>query len=218
MPAQPRGSNGYSVGELAALADVTPRTVRYYVAQGLLPAPASAGPASRYGKGHADRLRLIRRLQRRHLPLVEIRHRLVDMTEADVAAALREPEGVGSDGRGSSALDYVRALLEERATYRPEPPPGFVARASAEPAAPRPGGPPALMSADRAMAGRARRAPVPPPPIRGTSAAAQRSQWERIGLGPDVELHVRRPLSRHQNRQVDRLVAIARDLLEEDQL
>ena len=43
-----------------------------------------------------------------------------------------------------------------------------------------------------------------------------RSQWERIVLAPDVELHIRRPLARAQNKQVDRLVTIARELLEED--
>ena len=49
-----------------------------------------------------------------------------------------------------------------------------------------------------------------------TAAPVERSQWERIVLAPDVELHVRRPLSRTQNKQVDRLVTIARELLEED--
>src|SRR6185369_12346149 len=43
-----------------------------------------------------------------------------------------------------------------------------------------------------------------------------RSQWERITLAPDIELHVRRPLSRIQNKAVDKLVGIARQLLEED--
>jgi hypothetical protein len=43
-----------------------------------------------------------------------------------------------------------------------------------------------------------------------------RSQWERVALDPDVELHVRRPLSRHQNRAVERLVAFGRHVLEED--
>jgi hypothetical protein len=44
----------------------------------------------------------------------------------------------------------------------------------------------------------------------------ERSQWERIPLAPDIELHVRRPLPRPLAKQVDRLVSIARDLLEED--
>ena len=65
----------YSLADLARLADVTPRTVRYYVAQGLLPSPDAAGPATRYGEGHLLRLRLIRHLQREHLPLAEIRTR-----------------------------------------------------------------------------------------------------------------------------------------------
>ncbi len=44
-----------------------------------------------------------------------------------------------------------------------------------------------------------------------------RSQWDRVSLTPDVELHVRRPLTRSQNKRVERLIAIARELLEEDQ-
>ena len=49
------------------------------------------------------------------------------------------------------------------------------------------------------------------------SPALDRSQWDRISLAPDVELHIRRPLSRLQNRRVERLLAVARDILEEDQ-
>ena len=49
-----------------------------------------------------------------------------------------------------------------------------------------------------------------------TTNPVERSQWERVVLAPDVELHVRRPLSRTQNKRVDRLVTIARELLEED--
>jgi len=43
----------------------------------------------------------------------------------------------------------------------------------------------------------------------------ERSQWERVVLAPDVELHLRRPSSRTQNKRIDRLIAIARELLEE---
>ena len=43
-----------------------------------------------------------------------------------------------------------------------------------------------------------------------------RAQWDRITLAPDVELHVRRPLTREQNRQVERLIDAARDIFEED--
>jgi hypothetical protein len=53
-------------------------------------------------------------------------------------------------------------------------------------------------------------APEPPPLLEPT-----RSQWERISLAPDVELHVRRPLSRYQNRRVERLLEAARQILKE---
>jgi hypothetical protein len=46
--------------------------------------------------------------------------------------------------------------------------------------------------------------------------AAERSQWERYLLVPDVELHVRRPLSRDQNRRVERLLALAHTILDEE--
>jgi DNA-binding transcriptional MerR regulator len=46
--------------------------------------------------------------------------------------------------------------------------------------------------------------------------APERSYWERIPLGPDVELHVRRPLSRSLQRRVDQLTAHARTLLKEE--
>jgi hypothetical protein len=48
------------------------------------------------------------------------------------------------------------------------------------------------------------------------SPAELRSTWERIPLAPDVELHVRRPLSRSHNRLVDRLIDHARHLFSEE--
>jgi hypothetical protein len=46
--------------------------------------------------------------------------------------------------------------------------------------------------------------------------APSRSQWDRIELADDVELHVRRPLSREQNRLVERLLEAARRIFQED--
>jgi DNA-binding transcriptional MerR regulator len=171
----------HSLAELADLAGVTPRTVRYYLAQGLLPAIRLAGSGSRYDGDHLARLRLIRRLQAEHLPLAEIRRRLDELGDDEIrelaAGDTRTPPA-------DSALDYLRTVLAE-----PQVP------------APRPGlsNLPALTAAPD---------PVP--------RSIERSQWERIVLAPDVELHIRRPLPRAQNKQVDRLVTIARELLEEE--
>ena len=105
----------YSLSDLARLADVTPRTVRYYVALGLLPSPEAAGPATRYGEGHLARLRLIRRLQRDHLPLAEIRIRLERMGDDEIIATVsaldaREPDPSQDPG---DTLAFVRSLMQQ---------------------------------------------------------------------------------------------------------
>lgn len=188
----------HSLTELADLAGVTPRTVRYYLAHGLLPASGQSGPGVRYGPGHLGRLRLIRRLQGEHLPLAEIRGRLDALRDDEILdlAGLEAPAPPAD-----SALDYLRSVLGGRAARTspgssgPVPAPGLVL--AAEP-------PPSSAAVAEAS-----------PPY--GASIAERTQWERIVLGPDVELHIRRPLRRSQNKQVDRLVTIARELLGEDQ-
>lgn len=66
----------YKLDELAVEAGVAPRTVRYYVQRGLLPAPEFRGKDTAYGREHLARLRAIRVLQQAHLPLEEIQARL----------------------------------------------------------------------------------------------------------------------------------------------
>src|SRR5688572_3160786 len=70
---------GVRIGELADRAGTTVRTIRYYVAEGLLPAPAGSGPRSEYTDDHLARLGAIRALKARYLPLAEIRRRLAAM-------------------------------------------------------------------------------------------------------------------------------------------
>lgn len=167
----------YDLAELTGRAQVTPRTVRYYIQQGLLRAPGTTGPGAKYGEGHLDRLRLIRRLQRAHLPLAEIRRRLEALSDEEVRQVLsRDAEPAAAPISGSAA-DYARGLLSAMSA----PPTPVPSRRSS-----------------------------PPPP------AAQRSQWERISLTPDLELHVRRPLSRGHNKLVERFLIHARRLLEEE--
>jgi len=57
---------------------------------------------------------------------------------------------------------------------------------------------------------------LPVPASRSEPAPPQRSQWERIAISPDVELHIRRPLSRDDNRRVERLIEQARRLIDGD--
>ena len=168
----------YDLQELCTEAGVTPRTVRYYIQQGLLPAPDPQGPSTRYGQGHLDRLRLIRDLQAEHQPLAVIRQRLEGLADQEVRRLVKTLSS--QKPAPSSAVDYVRSVLGESA-------PRYSVRQSA---------------------------PVTGMPQPSTPA---RAQWERLALAPDVELHVRRPLTREINRRVEKLLALARQIFEEDQ-
>lgn len=177
------------LSQLASAAGVTPRTVRYYVQQGLLPSPGTRGPGTRYDRSLLDRLQLIKLLQRQHLPLSEIRRRLEGLDDDGVRQALRSlPETRPND----TALGYVRRVLS-----RVEEPDDSLFAAFASPQA-----------AEQAAAYPAARASPPTQPMRAT--------WEHITLAPDVELHIRRPLSREQNKLVDRLLDAARAIFSEE--
>ncbi len=293
----------FTLADLCDLAAVTPRTVRYYIAQGLLGPPSGAGPAARYDSGHLARLRLIRRLQREHYPLADIRRRLAALSDDEAIERSEELATPPAD----SALDYLRQALASRgvpsartaaapsagqSAPQPQPPvappPGmpvespagtasvreaagapygdlaaprepFAAPSSSPAASPAaaPAAAPAQMPApipapspsrllrrafrptvdqpfqdlgvpDPAAHARAA-APAPPaasPTFAGSADSpapeleadipASRSQWERLMLDPDIELHVRRPLSRAQSRAVDRLLEAARRILREE--
>jgi DNA-binding transcriptional MerR regulator len=210
----------YSLSDLARLADVTPRTVRYYVALGLLPSPEAAGPATRYGEGHLARLRLIRRLQRDHLPLAEIRIRLERMADDEIIATVsaldaREPDPSQDPG---DTLAFVRSLMQQSgirpsvADRRPAPTVAVRQMAMVE-------------SLDagwtQAAAARPPASPIAAAPVGESGSASSprpgpdRTTWERLVISPDVELHVRRPLDRTTNKRVDQLERIARELFED---
>ena len=172
---------GYTLGELCDVADVTQRTVRYYIQQGLLSSPGS-GPSARYTQGHLDRLRLIKDLQKQHLPLSEIRSRLEGLSDAEVGGLLSDPQ----ESPPGSAVEYVKYVLAGHASRGALPRKPF---------------------SDRPPEGIRERAPRESP---------DRSTWERIAVSPDIEIHVRRPLSPHQNRVLEKLLRLAEGMFKED--
>jgi DNA-binding transcriptional MerR regulator len=62
-----------SVAELATLAGVTPRTVRYYIAQGLLDRPEGEKRGAHYVQRHLEQLLRVRRWSEAGLSLDRIR-------------------------------------------------------------------------------------------------------------------------------------------------
>ena len=230
----------YSINDLSRLTGLSVRTIRYYLAQGLIPASGESGPGAHYGQGHLDRLRLIKRLQSQYLPNAEIRRRLAPLSDADVASLVVDPEDESTATPTSSALDYIRNLFgTASATYSASSAPSMPQASAALPTSPSLLGR-GLMAPQRsdatatpADAGKAleEQSPFLRPMVLGIAKAAEqspiepkesspqpeRSQWERLQLAENIELHIRRPLSRIEQRRVERLITIARQVLTEDQ-
>lgn len=187
----------FDIKELSERSGATPRTVHFYVQQGLLPPAGSPGPGARYGEGHVSRLKLIRLLQRQHLPLAEIARRLRGLSDEQVRELLHETKERRASETGS-ALDYIRNVLGDQSTRNSHAPVR-----------------PALSVADGAPDGVGMH---PRPRSRAPEAApapeAARSQWERYTLMDGIELNIRRPLARTEQRLLTRLLDAARKIFD----
>jgi DNA-binding transcriptional MerR regulator len=71
----------YSIDELSALAAVTPRTVRYYIAQGLLDRPEGEKRGAHYLRRHLEQLLLVRRWTDAGLSLERVRELIAGAPE-----------------------------------------------------------------------------------------------------------------------------------------
>ncbi len=81
----------YKLEELARAADISPRTVRYYVQRGLLPAPQFRGRDTVYTADHLSRLKAIKKLQDQYLPLDAIQIELERRKPEDILGAAAQP-------------------------------------------------------------------------------------------------------------------------------
>jgi len=79
------------IGQLATASGVTRRTIRYYVAIGLLPPGEGSGPRRYYSNAHINRLKLIRQFKDQFLPLEEIKRRMADWSDEQIALMTSEP-------------------------------------------------------------------------------------------------------------------------------
>ncbi len=187
-------SDEYLINELARQAGVTPRTIRYYTNEGLLPQPMAKGKYAYYTQEHLNRLRLILRMKDTYLPLREIRQAINALTDQEVAIHLQDPlppaevdsiSDQPSSGAGARALDYIARIRENQAGVR------STYQAKLAPAAP---------PAPAAMT------PTAPRPL------AQPETWQRIPLAPGVELHLREPASIQTADAIQHLLVYARQL------
>ena len=311
MPAQ---GESYSLDSLTEQTGVSKRTIRYYVATGMIPPPSGAGRGARYGAEHLARLQAIGAVKRNyHLPNSAIRRGLEEAASAGAmsaeavlgsarTAALASYAGetvgyVQDSGNGAeptmrisfgnppvapvvasdSGADYARRVMKTFGEPRPEPftipepwHPEPWAPQPAEPWYPgisgpstpwtppvpapyspftsphppfapvptappvpnvpsSPGVPAAPTSIPFIPANPQGGVPYPPPPspvppfqpatypvppYQGGTAG--RSTWDRVTLGPDFELQVRRPLTREGNRALPRVIEAIQRILDEE--
>jgi DNA-binding transcriptional MerR regulator len=101
----------YTIDELAAVAQVPSRTVRFYQSRGALMPPEIRGRVAYYGPAHIERLRLIAQLQDRGLRIDAIRDLLasIDRGEVDLAEWL----GVEQQVQAPWANDRPRTMTED---------------------------------------------------------------------------------------------------------
>lgn len=171
------------IEDLAERVGVSVRTIRYYIAEGLLPGPDGRGKAATYGLEHLLRLRLIRRLVEQRLPLAEIGQRVPTLSIRDVEALLQEEDrraaALQRAADAPSPRAYVSALLREAAPAERFPPARALSLAQPHPAQP------------------------------ACEASPQAEEWQRWELAPGVELHVRADAQPRQRRLIDRLLRAA---------
>lgn len=182
----PMDETGLTVEELAERFGVSVRSIRFYIAQGLLPGPGSRGKAATYGEEHAVRLGLIRQLTERHMPLAKIQALLdglslnevkaLRIAEDDLSAQLVEAE------RLQSPQDYVAALLADARRARAAETPDIAQRMIAK--APSPdtssvAAPGQSFLASRELTG---------PEDHARQSPGQSEAWYRWTLAPGVEL------------------------------
>lgn len=185
----------YRIAEIARLAGVTTRTVRYYVAEKLLPPPSGAGANRLYDEGHLRRLLAIRRLKASYLPLAEIRRRLEQASPAELAT-LAEPDAPDLSRDCASRIELPRAP-----TSAPAPLP--VARLAREV----PEGWQAVPDARYASADAG--------PTGRSDVQRSRSVWCRVSLAAGVELHYETSPGKERLAALEDVIRYARSRLEE---
>ena len=109
----------FSIDALATLAGVTPRTVRYYIAEGLVDRPAGEKRGAHYLRRHLEQLLLIRRWTDAGLSLDRIRELIAGAP--DDPAPRRAPPGSVEVWSRVTVADGLEVQLEPgRAGLTPE--------------------------------------------------------------------------------------------------
>jgi DNA-binding transcriptional MerR regulator len=107
----------HTAEDLARLAGLTPRTVRYYVAEKLIDPPLGRGRGAHFDDRHLAQLRRVRLLQASGLDLPGIRAHLAELREVLASRGLRLDE---MEVAWSRQAEQVAAAWAKPAEVQPE--------------------------------------------------------------------------------------------------
>ena len=186
----------FSISELAEEAGVTPRTIRFYTAEGLLPPPDTRGRYARYTEEHLQRLSVIQQLKEAFLPLHVIREELERLGRMEEATPLADEESALFDTMPSPSIPPAHGLGDRLRESASDYIRRITGQAASDPNTP--AAPPAAVS-------------LPRGPLSSIGRSARRTgranqQWERIALNDEVELHARVPRSPESQKLIERLL------------
>jgi len=182
----------YLIHELAEKVGISVRTIRYYIAEGLLPSPEPKGRYATFNEEYLMRLELILKLKNAFLPLKEIRDRIAGLDPQQVRDLLDQLE------HGNDAQQYAHPAkpASPRLMIRERPLEGALDYLEKE---------------MKAAQGDAKKPeferniiPIQPSrPLRRQTGEVE--NWQRIELAPGLEIHVRsteEPYYRERIRQI----------------
>lgn len=178
---------GMLIGELARRANVSVRTIRFYIAEGLLPAPQTRGRFTSYDEDALLRLQAIRYFKEAFLPLREIRDRLEGLTTAEVRALLEELGQFVNNApreKRSTAVDYIDQLVAKKA------------------------GPPRQM-AEPNRAYRATQPGMPVPPVIKPTRPPRPETWRHFHIAPGISIQASSGLDADNEKRLDELLQFA---------
>ena len=171
----------YSLKEVADQVGVELRVLRSWMGSPYrILRGVGRGSGARYSQHFLDRAMLAQRLRSENVTLGEIAKRLSGIPDEELEQLLAG--GVGAmqqKGRGSAA-DYAAAALSSRGMF--------------------------TSALQQRMAGHSATRSQQVPTATTSQRAGARAHWERITLSDGVEIHVRRPMNREENRLLERLL------------
>ena len=171
----------YSLKEVATQVGVELRVLRSWMGSPYrILRGVGRGSGARYSQHFRDRAMLAQRLRTENVTLGEIAKRLSGIPDEELEQLLAG--GVGAmqqKGRGSAA-DYAAAALSSRGMF--------------------------TSALQQRLAGHSATRSQKVPAATTSQRAGARAHWERITLSDGVEIHVRRPMNREENRLLERLL------------